>query len=229
MSGVLEKSVSVILAACAVAFVGLLAWREFGTSNVSQFGDDSKPPELVQDWEGLKSRALPIGTANSNLVVVEFADLECPACKQFHGRLREAATAAAINVDLRFIHFPLTIHRFANQAGIALECAARGGEGADFVDIAYAKQDSFGLKPWVSYAKEAGISDTTSFEACMRDPASLARVNAGRLLGDSLDIRGTPVVVMNGWRFHRVPAASELPELLVTLASNQAPPGAGKR
>jgi hypothetical protein len=71
MSGVLEKTVSVILAACALAFVGLLARREFGTPNVSQFGDDSKPPEFVQDWEGLKSRALPLWTANSNLVVVD--------------------------------------------------------------------------------------------------------------------------------------------------------------
>jgi protein-disulfide isomerase len=158
-----------------------------------------------------------------------FADLECPACKRFHGRLREAAIAAGIDVDLRLIHFPLTIHRFANQAGIALECAARGGEGADFVDLAYAKQDSFGLKSWVSYAKEAGISDTASFEACMREPTSLARVNAGRLLGDSLDIRGTPVVVINGWRFHRVPADTELREILETLASNKAPPGARKR
>jgi len=126
------------------------------------------------------------------------------------------------------VHYPLSMHRFALPAARALECASSLGAAARFVDAAYAKQDSFGLKPWVGYAQEAGVGDTLAFSACLRDTARVERVEKGRRLGDSMKVRGTPVVIINGWRFSSVPNDNVLRETIKALMVGKPPPAASE-
>jgi protein-disulfide isomerase len=227
MSGKFERALSLVLAVSAVVFVGILMRRELiGNPPLSDFADQSKPPEFVSNWEELKSNSVQIWAPTATVTVLEFADLECPACKQFHARLKEAVASMHENVGLLFVHYPLSIHRFAKQASRALECAARTGRSANFVDIAYAKQDSFGLKPWQALAREAGVVDTLAFGACVADTTDVPRLQKGRLLGESLTIHGTPAVIINGWRFYHVPQGAELRDAILALRAGKPPPGA---
>jgi protein-disulfide isomerase len=123
------------------------------------------------------------------------------------------------------VHFPLSMHRFAKPAARALECAYTSGAAARFVDVAFAKQDSFGLKPWVGYAVEAGVRDTSAFSFCVKDTSRIKRIDEGRRLGEAMNLQGTPGIVINGWQFQGVPNDAQLRGAIKALAAGDAPPG----
>ena len=68
--------------------------------------------------------------------------------------------------------------------------------------LLFAQQESLGSKPWATLADEAGISDLAAFEECVKLSAdSFPRIQAGRELGESRNIGGTPTLFVNGRRF----------------------------
>jgi protein-disulfide isomerase len=96
------------------------------------------------------------------------------------------------------------MHRFAKLAAYASECAAEQGQFASFVEIALAKQDSFGIMPWPDLAARAGVRNTEEFSRCFsRRDAAL--VKAGESLAERMDISGTPTLVVNGLMYPRTP------------------------
>lgn len=226
-SGKFERAMSMVLTVCAVLFVGILTKKEFfGRGAQALQGQESGAPERISNWDELLAHAIPIRSPDAPVVVMEFADLECPACKRFNTRLEQTVRDLHADVGLVMLHYPLPMHRFAKPAARALECASSFGASARFVDLAYAKQDSFGLKPWVGYAEEAGIQDTVAYSACVRDTARIERVEQGLHLGQSLKIQGTPSVIINGWRFATVPGDDQLREAIKALMAGHDPPGA---
>ena len=221
-SGKLERAMTMVLTLCAVLFAAILIKREFLDGGAP--AERSTVPERIANWDELRANGIPLRSPEAKVVVVEFADLECPACKQFHTRLEKAAAELDTDVGLVMLHFPLDTHRFARPAARALECAAAAGAAARFVDLAYAKQDSFGLKPWTGYAAEAGVRDTVAFAACARETAPVERVERGRRIGEAMDLHGTPAVIINGWRFPSPPNDSQLRGAIKALMAGKEPP-----
>jgi protein-disulfide isomerase len=129
------------------------------------------------------------------------------------------------SVAVTFIHFPLPIHRFARMAAQAAECAANAGRFSQFVSTAYAKQDSFGLKPWSSYGVDAGITDTAKFDACTLTRAPVPAIDSGFTLARRLRLPGTPTVIVNGWQFGYPPSADDLSNAIERLMKGKTPVG----
>jgi protein-disulfide isomerase len=115
------------------------------------------------------------------------------------------------------VHFPLPQHRFARPAARAAECAHDQGLFDKFQDLVYSKQDSLGLKSWISYAEEARVPELRRFERCVADTARVARIEAGILLDKQLAVRGTPTVILNGSRFWNPPSQTELLQAIAAL------------
>ena len=91
-----------------------------------------------------------------------------------------------------------------------------------FASVAFAKQDSLGLKPWQSYATEAGIADTARFARCVLSTSPVPRIDDGLALGRRIGVRGTPTVVINGWRLARPPYDS-LSEVVAGILAGRVP------
>jgi len=169
----------------------------------------------VNNGEALTNRA-----ARVNAVV--FSDLECPVCRKFEGTLQNVR-AHHPGVGFVFVHFPLPGHRFAQIAARASECAVRAGRFPQFVEAAYNKQDSLGLKSWGSYSAEAGIVDTVSFDRCVNETTPIARIDSGIAIGHRLGVHGTPTVMVNQWRFNSVPTEQDLDRAIAAAASGKRP------
>lgn len=196
---------AVVVAAVAVAAANV--HREFfhrATVAVST----NAPPSYVRDWKDLVSAGTIVGDSTARVTIVEFADLECPGCREFHARIRELRASNTATVAVAFIHFPLPQHRFAIPAARAAECARAQGRFPAFVDLVFAKQDSLGLKAWTSYADESGVLDTATFKRCTTSTQPIPSVVAGLALGAKLGVRATPTVIINGWRFGSPPRDS---------------------
>lgn len=77
------------------------------------------------------------------------------------------------------------------------------------MDLAFAKQDSFGIKSWPEFAREAKVADVGAYSRCLGTP-SFAMIDSGTALGRQLGISGTPTMIVNGWQFGGPPTEDEL-------------------
>jgi thioredoxin family protein len=177
--------------------ISLVKREFFPRSTVNTLANE--PPQFVPSWE----QAIPVAFGphrlNAPVVIVEFVDLECPICARFDSTIRTVLAHRAESVALLYVHFPLPQHRFAWPAARVVECANALGSGDELMRVIYNKQDSLGLKSWASYGSEAGITDTTQLQRCATEGPSPRRIDDGALMGRTLDVRGTPTLLVNGW------------------------------
>ena len=216
----LDRVLSVAITVAAIATAAAVVHREFAPHRPAVA--TIAPPKFDPQWRTLLPAGhLVTGDAASPAQVVEFGDFECPFCRRFEASFQVASQRFGNRVALWFIDFPLDIHRFAQPAAHAAECAARLGAFDSMARVLFAKQDSFGLKPWGSYAAEAGVRDSPGFDACMRDTSSLAMVAAGRAAGTRAGVTATPTILINGWRYAEPPSDSLSTILARVIAGGQ--------
>lgn len=202
MSSGMERGLTVLLCLSAVTLAGSVAWREFRSPRPWQASSALRSlPEYIPAWERSLAVGIRVGVESASVTVVEFTDLECPACRRFQNVIREILQENPRDVALIFVHTPLPGHRFAMQAARAAECAEREGRFFPMVEAIFAKQDSIGIKSWGSFALEAGIPDSASISNCAQDPRPVDRIEAGVALAQELGVNATPTVLVNGWKF----------------------------
>lgn len=205
MSTRLEGIATGLLVLSAVAIAAASVHREFFRAPLRSAATVNAPPVYVKDWERLLASGTLIGDKAAPVKIVEFSDIECPGCKVFHLKTRELPKEVRDKVAIVFIHFPLSMHKFAVPAARAAECARLEGKFESMLDELFSKQDSLGLKSWSSYALDIGIRDTSSFAQCTVRPGNVASIEAGRAMGEQLGVKGTPTVIINGWQYSSPP------------------------
>lgn len=180
---------------CALVLTVLLVRRE-----IVQPGGSSPPASrVVPNWAELRRGGQRLGPASAPVTIVEFSDFQCPFCARFARDVLAPARArypAAISVMYR--HWPLSIHRFATDAAIASECAARQGRFEQYHDALFATQDSIGAWSFQRFARIAGVPDLAAFTRCLSDAEAAARVSRDRRAAIAVGAAGTPTFIVNG-------------------------------
>ena len=227
MSERIERLFSSILVLTALVIAGTAIHREFGPSQAAVGGASpvGAPPVFTAEWKGALPIGELIGDSTAAMKVVVLSDLECPFCGRFHTLMTQVLAEHSHDVALVFVHLPLPMHRFALPAARAAECAGHVGRFREFVDVAYRKQDSLGLKSWGSFAREAGVSDTARIASCAIARDGVARIDAGLAFATKIGAHSTPTVIVNGWRFDHPPTASQLIGVLDSLRKGVRPFG----
>jgi len=145
------------------------------------------------------------GPADAKVVVVEFADFECPVCRELDVLLR-ATLPQYPQVRLVFKDFPLeTIHPWAMTAAIAGRCALQQSPDAFWKlhDAIYDNQDV--ISPENAYSKIADLAQQSgvnadAYKTCMADPKTPEAVHASMEEGRSLQVSATPTSFVDGRR-----------------------------
>lgn len=164
------------------------------------FGKDP----FEQNRELLKQSFGPVrGSKTPEMTLVEFADLECPACKAAQPNI-EKLLSAMPNVQVVFQSFPLEqLHPWARQAANYLDCLYRTSNDSalTFIDAVFTHQSEITkenaadkLNGYVAMAK----ADPAKISACAAAPETQARIEKSIDLGKKLGITGTPTLFVNG-------------------------------
>ena len=145
------------------------------------------------------------GPADAPVVIVEFSDFECPACRAAEPPLRKIMALYEGKVRLVFKHFPLERnHRFARAGAVAAECAGLQGKFWDYHHLLYEGQQDWakegGESKLLSYAKQLKL-DAAAWRACREAPAADAAVTADAKDGANAWVGATPTFFVNGKRF----------------------------
>ena len=165
------------------------------------------------------------GPKDAPVTIVEFGDLQCPACKAAQPAI-EGLIAAEPNVRFVFQNFPLEMHNWAAKGAAYADCVAQASNDAfwKFVSKTYETQSDITADN--ADAKLTAIADGAGVKgadiaACAATPAPKARIDASLALGKSVNVTGTPTLFINGrsmGNIANVPAAT-LKELVDFAAS----------
>lgn len=130
-----------------------------------------------------------------DIVLVEYSDTECPFCKRFHTTLQDMLKKYDGKVKWVYKYMPLEgLHQKAKNEAIAVECASEQGKFWEYIDEVYAQtpsNDGLDAKALNTTAGELKLNQTT-FDDCLTNEKTKARVEADMAEGEKLGINGTP-------------------------------------
>lgn len=148
------------------------------------------PKVTDEDWQQ--------GAKKAKVTLVEYSDLECPFCKQFHPTVETMLEEYPDDVAWVWRHYPLPFHANAQKAAEAAECAGKlGGQNAfwDFVDAYYAKTDSSGtgvaIEDMPALAGTVGVN-VAQVKTCLDNGEMAEKVQAQMDAGATVGVSGTP-------------------------------------
>lgn len=145
------------------------------------------------------------GSAAKDLEIVEFADFQCPHCKEAQANMDKLA-ADYPKARIVFQNYPLArIHPEAVTAAAYGVCVAKQGGSSAFFNYASAVFDGQeGLSTpdgttltLNSAVTKAGL-DPVKIAACAKEPETDANVEASVKLAQDLNVNQTPTLMVNG-------------------------------
>ncbi len=146
---------------------------------------------------------------NKKNILIEYSDLQCPACKKFQQILKQIESSGsadyALTKKITFVyrHFPLTtIHQNAYQAAIAAESASKQGKFFQMADKLFETQETWSetKNPQNYFEKTAQELklDINKFKADMKNKQLKNNLQENISSGQELGINSTPTFFLNG-------------------------------
>jgi len=210
----LEKFVPILLVlTVALAFLVGLLWQKVsllekgGTSGTQQAVGDTNVPtdvngklsdEQAKAVEKVSDKDRVRGSRDAQVFIIEYSDLECPFCKQFHPTVQQIVDEYKGNVAWVYRHFPLdSLHPKADKEAEAAECAfEQGGEAGfwKFIDKIFevaTSNNTLDLAKLPTYAGQVGLNQT-KFKTCLDSGKYKDEVERQYQSGATAGVNGTP-------------------------------------
>lgn len=149
------------------------------------------------------------GPSDAPVEVVEFADFQCPACREtWVLTVQDVKERLVKTGQVRYVFrdFPLDIHDKARVAHHAVACADEQGAVWAMHDKLFLQQNEWsrstgtGEKLFRGYAGEVGL-DTEAYDACMGSGRFRARIQASYDAALELGVTSTPTFVIGNQRY----------------------------
>jgi protein-disulfide isomerase len=164
------------------------------------------------------------GASGKDFMLVEFADMQCPHCKEAQGTMDNLVKDFP-NARVVFQSFPLVeLHPYAYKAAAYGYCVQKQKNDAFFVYSAavFDTQDALtpetGDETLKAAVTKAGL-DPAAVDACAATPAMKAQVDASISLAQEIGVEQTPMLAVNG---HLLPLTGVPYETLKQIVAYQA-------
>ena len=155
-------------------------------------------PDAVKNIELEDSPAK--GPVGAPVVLVEFADFECPACGAARPLLDEMYKTYEGQMRFVFKNFPLTIHQYAEKAARAGVAAHRQNKFWEMHAVLFDNQQHLEQPNVELLAKSIGL-DMPRFLTDRDSEATADFVARDRKQGERLELSSTPSIFINGRKF----------------------------
>lgn len=202
--------VFVIGAASAIAFFpdeGSL--RSLGArQDAGQAATAEQRSEFERYWEAQPRVTVPVPSGGAAIVIVKFADLQCPPCAALYFGLRPVlakyharhpGAVRLISKDWPWqpecnVHVPRPMHAAACDASVAVRLAQERDKGDALEEHLYSHQAA--MSPATVREAVQAIAGVNDFD--LQYPRLIASVKADIALGRLLGVRSTPTLFING-------------------------------
>lgn len=194
-----------ITAVIIIGFVVLLG-------NNPQPSETNPAPAVASGNLGnIPQRPFELGPADAKVVIEEYGDYQCPACKYWQDTVEPKIVAdylqAGKSVKLVFKPFPfLDVQSAARESHLTLEaayCAADQNRFWDYHHAIYSNQPRGENTGFWSIARLQQLSqtlglDSALFNSCLTSQKYKQQANAAENDAAQRGVRGTPTIFVNG-------------------------------
>ena len=148
------------------------------------------------------SAAYENGSRSAPVVLVEFADYECPYCQKVNPQIQQLKKEYGDNLTVVFKDFPLPMHHGSEKAAEAARCAGEQGKFWEYHDVLFYSQltTTDALKQHAQTLK----LNQDAFNTCLDSGKEASAVKSDLDEAQSLGLTGTPSFFVNGHFFSGV-------------------------
>lgn len=166
-------------------------------------GDDQSTPlgeiDLQQEWHK--------GNPEAKVIIVEYSDFQCPACKAREPMIKDLMDEFREHVAFVYRHLPLkSLHANAELTARASEAAGLQKKFWEMHDLIFETQDiwkdlsnSEAEKTFIGYARQIGL-DEAKFSEDLNSSNVDKEVQKDANSANSLGLNSTPTFFLNGER-----------------------------
>ena len=141
------------------------------------------------------------GNLNSDLIIVEYGDYQCPYCGAAYPVLKELMKESGSRVKFVFRNFPLSeMHQYARIAAIAAEAANLQGKFWQMHDAIYENQRELNENFLMTLADQLKLN-IPQFEKDLESLKLAEKIDADFESGIMSGVNGTPSFFVNGKKF----------------------------
>jgi len=165
-----------------------------------------KPLTNAQQKQIVGINAPSFGPTNAKVTVVEFADFQCPFSAKAAMVMKDLKDKYGTKVRFVFRQFPLEFHSNARKAAEAALAAHAQGKFWDYHDKLFAwgpsspdgaQNPDLTEESLEKYATQVGL-DLDRFKKALDSKVLAQQVDTEIKLANSIGVRGTPTVYVNG-------------------------------
>jgi protein-disulfide isomerase len=190
----------VAMAALIVAGVLVAISLEGGES-----GEIVGAEEVETELAGLPQQGAILGSADADVTVIEFADLQCPACADYSQTVIPTLIEKVVepgHANIEFRNFVI-LGPGSEEAARAALAAGEQDRLWHFVSVFYRNQGIEG-SGYVTddfltdVAEAAGVPDIDAWQEARGDPRWIGRIQEGQSSALDAGIRSTPTILVEG-------------------------------
>lgn len=194
----LNKNTIIITIISLIFIVGFLS-LVYVTTSTPQKVEVVESAKTVQATDHIK------WSPEKKQILVEYSDLQCPACKAYHDAIKAQIETSGIPKKITFVyrHFPLDqIHPNARGAAHAAEAAGKQNKFFEYADLLFAKQEEWGKEKnpreyFMNLAKELKLNEE-QFAKDLDSQEVRQKVANDANLAVAARVNATPTFFLNG-------------------------------
>jgi len=134
------------------------------------------------------------GASKPKLIIVEFADFNCPYCKASYPTVREISLKYKDSVKIIFRHYPV-INEDSIVLALASECANEQNKFWYMHDAFFQNSNPYGN---IGQIVSKTSLNANKFNECLESQKYLNKIKADFLAAQEANIKGTPTWFING-------------------------------
>lgn len=150
-------------------------------------------PLIRIDIEGRPTR----GPSDAPVVIVEFSDPFCPACRKAHKTMHQIMDTYGDRIRWVFKDFPLPAHKGAKTAAEAAHCAEEQGKFWEYQDMVFNAEEKPDTETLKQYAATLQL-DVNRFAQCLESEKYDGQIEQDMEAGKKVGISATPTFIING-------------------------------
>jgi protein-disulfide isomerase len=155
-----------------------------------------KEPEIARkkiNTEGNPS----IGPSDAPVLVVEFSDYQCPACRQVHENVLKIRELYGAKLRWVFKDYPLKMHKDAGVAAEAARCASEQNKFWEYQNVLYGSTEELTLERLREYAGRLGLNGD-QFKGCLESRKYQSKIETDVEEAKQIGVDRTPTFLING-------------------------------
>jgi protein-disulfide isomerase len=202
----MQKGFWALVAVLVVAMIGIFIYTGDDDEESAFQTYDPTELQLTDHIYGLTSQPQTIEelkqAATGKAIVMEYADFQCPACRNSFVDVNKLRTEFEDDMLFVFRHFPIvSAHPNAMAAHRAAVAAEKQGQFWEMHDLLYLRQNTWAVasnpvEVFRGYAQELGL-DVERYDSDVADPLTYERINVDVESSRALGVNSTPTMFVD--------------------------------